>query len=107
MVVDTQATPIAAADVIARIAKVTDKPIKYLLLTHYHAVRALGASAYKNTEILASDATRGLLAERGEQDMDSEIVRFPRLSSSAAANSWLDLAIDDLPRSNLGLVGAT
>jgi glyoxylase-like metal-dependent hydrolase (beta-lactamase superfamily II) len=85
MVVDAQATPIAAADVIARIAKVTDKPIKYLLLTHYHAVRALGASAYKNTEILASDATRGLLAERGKQDMDSEIVRFPRLFSSAAA----------------------
>jgi glyoxylase-like metal-dependent hydrolase (beta-lactamase superfamily II) len=48
MVVDAQATPVAAADVIARVAKVTDKPIKYLLLTHYHAARTLGASAYKN-----------------------------------------------------------
>ena len=47
MVVDAQATPVTAADVIARIAKITDKPIKYLLLTHYHAARALGASAYQ------------------------------------------------------------
>ena len=79
MVIDAQATPVMAGDVIARVAKVTDKPIKYVLLTHYHAVRVLGASAYKDAEILASDATRGLIAERGKQDMDSEIGRFPRL----------------------------
>jgi glyoxylase-like metal-dependent hydrolase (beta-lactamase superfamily II) len=79
MVVDAQATPALANDVIARVAKVTDKPIKYVLLTHYHAVRALGASAFKGAEILASDATRGLIAERGREDMESEIGRFPRL----------------------------
>jgi glyoxylase-like metal-dependent hydrolase (beta-lactamase superfamily II) len=79
MVIDAQATPAMADEIIARVAKVTDKPIKYLLLTHYHAVRVLGASAYKGVEILASDATRALIAERGKQDMDSEIGRFPRL----------------------------
>jgi glyoxylase-like metal-dependent hydrolase (beta-lactamase superfamily II) len=79
MVIDAQATPAMAGDVIARVAKVTDKPIKYVLLTHYHAVRVLGASAYKGAEILASDTTRGLIAERGKQDMESEIGRFPRL----------------------------
>ena len=79
MVIDAQATPAMASDLIARVAKVTDKPIKYVLLTHYHAVRVLGASAFKGAEILASDATRGLIAERGKQDMDSEIGRFPRL----------------------------
>jgi glyoxylase-like metal-dependent hydrolase (beta-lactamase superfamily II) len=78
MVIDAQATPAMASDLIARVAKVTDKPIKYVLLTHYHAVRVLGASAFKGAEILASDATRGLIAERGKQDMDSEIGRFPR-----------------------------
>ena len=83
MVIDAQATPSMADDLIARVAKVTDKPIKYVLLTHYHAVRALGASAYKGAEILASDATRGLIAERGKQDMDSEIGRFPRLFRAA------------------------
>ena len=79
MVIDAQATPVMAEDLIARVAKVTDKPIKYVLLTHYHAVRVLGASAFKGAEILASDVTRGLIVERGKQDMDSEIGRFPRL----------------------------
>jgi glyoxylase-like metal-dependent hydrolase (beta-lactamase superfamily II) len=79
MVVDAQATPVMALDVIARVRQVTDKPIKYVLLTHYHAVRVLGASGYQDAEILASDTTRQLIAERGKQDMDSEIGRFPRL----------------------------
>jgi glyoxylase-like metal-dependent hydrolase (beta-lactamase superfamily II) len=79
MVVDAQATPVMAQEVIARVRKVTDKPIQYVLLTHYHAVRVLGASAYTGAEIIASDVTRGLIVERGKQDMDSEIGRFPRL----------------------------
>jgi glyoxylase-like metal-dependent hydrolase (beta-lactamase superfamily II) len=79
MVIDAQPTPATANDLIARVAKVTDKPVKYVLLTHYHAVRTLGASAFKGAEILASDITRGLLTERGKQDMESEIGRFPRL----------------------------
>jgi glyoxylase-like metal-dependent hydrolase (beta-lactamase superfamily II) len=79
MVVDAQATPVMAKGVIERVRKVTDKPIKYVLLSHYHAVRVLGASAYTDAEILASDATRNLIVERGKQDMDSEIGRFPRL----------------------------
>src|SRR6185503_18615527 len=79
MVVDAQATPVMARQVIDRVAKVTDKPIKYVLLTHYHAVRVLGASAYQDAEILASDVTRGQIVERGQQDMESEIGRFPRL----------------------------
>ncbi|HET7381652.1 MAG TPA: MBL fold metallo-hydrolase [Pseudolabrys sp.] len=83
MVIDAQATPAIAGDVVARVAKVTDKPVKYVLLTHYHAVRALGASAFKGAEILASNATRDLIAERGKQDMDSEIARFPRLFRAA------------------------
>jgi glyoxylase-like metal-dependent hydrolase (beta-lactamase superfamily II) len=79
MVIDAQATPAMAGEVIARVAAITDKPIKYVLLTHYHAVRVLGASAFAGAEILASDTTRGLIVERGRQDMDSEIGRFPRL----------------------------
>lgn len=79
MVIDAQATPVMAREVIARVRNVTDKPIRYVLLSHYHAVRVLGASAYQDAETLASDATRGLIAERGRQDMESEIGRFPRL----------------------------
>jgi glyoxylase-like metal-dependent hydrolase (beta-lactamase superfamily II) len=79
MVIDTQATPGMAEDVIRRIREVTDKPVKYVLLTHYHAVRVLGASAYKAQEIIASQATLEMIRERGAQDMASEIGRFPRL----------------------------
>jgi glyoxylase-like metal-dependent hydrolase (beta-lactamase superfamily II) len=79
MIVDAQATPVLAREVIDRVRRITDKPIKYVLLTHYHAVRVLGASAYEDAEIIASDATRALIVERGQQDMDSEIGRFPRL----------------------------
>jgi glyoxylase-like metal-dependent hydrolase (beta-lactamase superfamily II) len=79
MVIDTQATPAMAEDVIARVRTVTDKPIKYVVLSHYHAVRVLGASAYQAQGIIASNATYDLIVERGEQDKASEIGRFPRL----------------------------
>ena len=98
MVVDAQATPIMARQVIDRVAKVTDKPIKYVLLTHYHAVRVLGASAYGGAEIIASNATRELIAERGKADMDSEIGRFPRLFravESIPGLTWPSLTFPD------------
>ena len=79
MVIDTQATPVMAADVIRRIREVTDKPIKIVVLSHYHAVRVLGASAYAPEQIIASRDTYDLIVERGEQDKASEIGRFPRL----------------------------
>ncbi|AGK46308.1 metallo-beta-lactamase superfamily protein [Burkholderia thailandensis MSMB121] len=82
LVADTQATPVMAEDVIRRIREVTDKPIKYVLLTHYHAVRVLGASAYGADHVIASQDTYDLIAERGAADMKSEIERFPRLFRS-------------------------
>ncbi len=79
MVIDTQATPVMAQDVIRRIRAVTDKPIKYVVMSHYHAVRVLGASAYGAEQVIASQGTYDLIVERGEADMRSEIERFPRL----------------------------
>lgn len=80
VVVDAQATPIMARDVQARIASVTDRKVTQVVLTHYHAVRVLGASGYPEARaVIASDATRDLIVERGAEDMDSEIGRFPRL----------------------------
>jgi glyoxylase-like metal-dependent hydrolase (beta-lactamase superfamily II) len=79
MVIDTQATPAMAQDVIRRIREVTDKPIKYVVMSHYHAVRVLGASAYGAQQVIASRGTFDLIVERGEADMRSEIERFPRL----------------------------
>src|SRR5271166_3067506 len=79
MVIDAQATPVMAQDVIDRVRTVTDKPIHYVVLTHYHAVRVLGASGYHAKHIIASRDTFELIVERGEADMKSEIARFPRL----------------------------
>ena len=79
MVIDTQATPVMAQDVIRRIRTVTDKPIRYVVLSHYHAVRVLGASGYAPEHVIASRDTYDLIVERGEADMKSEIERFPRL----------------------------
>src|SRR5207248_5258265 len=79
MVIDTQATPVMAQDVIRRIRQVTDKPIRHVVMSHYHAVRVLGASAYQPQQVIASHDTYELIVERGEADMKSEIERFPRL----------------------------
>ena len=79
MVIDAQATPRLAQKVIAEIRKITDKPISHLVLTHYHAVRVLGASAYAAGQIIMSERARSMVAERGQEDWDSELARFPRL----------------------------
>jgi len=84
LIVDTTATPAMAQDLIARIRTITDKPIKHIVLSHYHAVRVLGASAYFKEgaqQIIASRGTYEMIVERGEADMKSEIERFPRLFS--------------------------
>ncbi|MCH9757754.1 MAG: MBL fold metallo-hydrolase [Proteobacteria bacterium] len=81
LVIDAQATPILAQKVIAHIREVTDKPIHHLALTHYHAVRVLGACAYHAQNIIMSDLSREYVVERGQQDWDSEFARFPRLFS--------------------------
>ena len=79
MIVEAQATPRLARKVIEHVRAVTDKPITHLALTHYHAVRVLGASAYGAREVIMSDAARAMVAERGQEDWDSEFGRFPRL----------------------------
>jgi glyoxylase-like metal-dependent hydrolase (beta-lactamase superfamily II) len=79
MIVDAQATPRLAAKVIEKIRTVTDKPIKYVVLSHYHAVRVLGAAAYNASEVIMSEKARAMVAERGKEDWDSEFQRFPRL----------------------------
>jgi glyoxylase-like metal-dependent hydrolase (beta-lactamase superfamily II) len=101
MVSDATATPAMAQDLIQKIRTVSDKPIKYVLLTHYHAVRVLGASAYLAegaTEVIASRGTYELIVERGAQDMQSEMERFPRLfrgADSVPGLTWPTMVIGD------------
>ncbi len=79
MIVEAQATPRLANKVIECVRSVTDKPISLVVLTHYHAVRVLGASAFNADQIIMSDMARAMVVERGQEDWDSEFQRFPRL----------------------------
>ncbi|RLJ51984.1 glyoxylase-like metal-dependent hydrolase (beta-lactamase superfamily II) [Litoreibacter meonggei] len=79
MIVEAQATPRLANKVVEKVREVTDKPISHVVLTHYHAVRVLGASAFGADQIIMSDTARAMVVERGQEDWDSEFQRFPRL----------------------------
>lgn len=108
LVVDATATPVMAKDLIETIRTVTDKPIRYILLSHYHAVRVLGASAFEDEgliNILASRGTYELIEERGQEDMDSEIGRFPRLfrgAESIPGLTWPNIVFDEHLTVDLG-----
>ena len=79
MIIDAQATPRLASKVVEKIRTVTDKQISHVVLSHYHAVRVLGASAYDAEQIIMSEKARSMVVERGQEDWDSEFERFPRL----------------------------
>jgi glyoxylase-like metal-dependent hydrolase (beta-lactamase superfamily II) len=82
---EARATPVAAREWLARLREHTDKPVRYLVLSHYHAVRVLGASAFDAVAVVAHQATRALIEERGLQDWQSELGRMPRLFKEPAS----------------------
>ena len=92
------ATPVAATDWLTKLREYTDKPVKYLVLSHYHAVRVLCASAFDAEVIIAHDNTRKLITERGKQDWESEYGRMPRLfkePESIPGLTWPDVTFSD------------
>ena len=98
VIVDAQATPRLAGKVVEKVRSVTDKPISHVVLTHYHAVRVLGASAYGAREVVMSDTARAMVAERGQEDWESEFGRFPRLfqgHESIPGLTWPTLTFSD------------
>lgn len=96
--VEARATPVAARAWLAQLREHTDKPVRYLVLSHYHAVRTLGASAFDAGAIVAHEQTRALIAERGSQDWASEYARMPRLfrePASIPGLTWPTLTFSD------------
>ena len=96
--IEARATPVAAADWLRQLREHTGKPVRHLVLTHYHAVRTLGASAFGASEIIAHRRTAELIAERGRQDWDSELGRMPRLfrePASIPGLTWPTLTFTD------------
>ena len=80
---EARATPYMASKWLDLLRQHTEKPVRYLVLSHYHAVRTLGAAAFDADVIVSSDETRRLIAERGQQDWESEAGRMPRLFQGA------------------------
>lgn len=99
------ATPVAAAKWLRKLREYTDKPVRYLVLSHYHAVRVLGASAFDAEVIVAHENTRALVEERGKQDWASEFARMPRLAEAADSVpglTWPTLTFSDRLTIDLG-----
>jgi glyoxylase-like metal-dependent hydrolase (beta-lactamase superfamily II) len=95
---EARATPVAARRWLDRLRERTDKPVRYLVLSHYHAVRTLGASAFGAAEIVTHTQTRRLIAERGKEDWASELARMPRLfedPDSIPGLTWPTLTFTD------------
>ncbi|HEX9031201.1 MAG TPA: MBL fold metallo-hydrolase [Streptosporangiaceae bacterium] len=102
---EAMATPVAARAWLDRLREHTTKPVRYLVLSHYHAVRVLGASAFGAQVIIAHDNTRSLIAERGSQDWASELGRMPRLfkdPDSIPGLTWPTVTFSDRCTIQLG-----
>ena len=102
---EARATPVMAERWLARLREHTDKPVRYLVLSHYHAVRTLGAAAFGATAVVAHEQTRRLIAERGRQDWESEQGRMPRLFTGAESIpglTWPDITFTDRLTIDLG-----
>jgi glyoxylase-like metal-dependent hydrolase (beta-lactamase superfamily II) len=102
---EARATPFMAGRWLERLRTLTDKPIRYLVLSHYHAVRVLGAAAFEGATIIAHEKTRDLIAERGKEDWESEAARMPRLFKGAETIpglTWPDITFSDRMTIDLG-----
>jgi glyoxylase-like metal-dependent hydrolase (beta-lactamase superfamily II) len=102
---EARATPLMARRWLDQLREHTTKPVRYLVLSHYHAVRTLGAAAFDADTIVAHDQTRRLIAERGQPDWESEAGRMPRLFAGAETIpglTWPTLTFTDRLTIQLG-----
>ncbi len=66
MVIDTGMGPANAEIILREVRKITDKPIRYLVCTHFHPEHNYGAQAFPDeTVIIYSRAQRDELAQKG------------------------------------------
>ncbi len=82
LVVDTHSKPSAARALIEQIKKLTDKPVRYVVNTHFHWDHYQGNQAYPSSwpagvEIISSAATRANIEERGIPRVKHEIATMP------------------------------
>lgn len=83
LVVDANYTPASAEASIAAIRKLTPKPVRYVVETHWHTDHSSGAQAYvaafPGVEIVAHPFTRDALVSRGAETAKQWAEGFPGL----------------------------
>src|ERR1700747_764146 len=82
LVVDTHSKPSAARALIEQIKKLTPKPVKFVVNTHFHWDHYQGNEAYPSSwpagvEIISSEATRQNIQRIGIPRVKNEIVTMP------------------------------
>jgi len=87
LIVDGQATPAHAEKVLAKVRDLTDKPIRSVVLTHFHADSALGSTGFEPGEVIASDLSRRMIETRGAEDIKVACERDPELFSDLPAGT--------------------
>jgi cyclase len=84
LVVDAHSKPSAAAALLAQIKKeVTDKPVRYLVNSHFHWDHTQGDAAYKTAgskvEIITSEATKQLMTQLQRDRLKESLDSVPSL----------------------------
>ena len=70
VVVDTQVAPIGAKRLRAEIAKITEKPVRFVVNTHYHGDHTGGNGLFPEAEIVATEETARYVVERDEERVE-------------------------------------
>jgi cyclase len=78
LVWDSLASEFAAADLRRAAEEITGKPVSVLVNSHHHLDHSRGNQIFKDSQIVSSFVTRGLLQERMTR-FQSEAVQFPGL----------------------------
>jgi len=84
LVVDALGSPTLARELIAEIRRITPQPIRYLVVTHYHADHIYGLQAFK-------EAGATVLAHPGGREyLTSETAKLRMQASRAELAPWID-----------------
>lgn len=91
LIVDAQATPALAEKVLQKVRELTDKPIKQVVLTHFHSDNTLGALAFEPGEVIASDLTRRMMETRGVEEIRVARERDAALFAGLPGNAGVSM----------------
>ena len=75
IIVDAGQEPLSGQDAVENLRQVTDKPVKYLVLTHYHDDHLMSVPWFKEQGIVvvAQEETARIISEMGHKLIDQRI----------------------------------